>query len=363
MITFKWLFNLVQFFTLGGGPSGGGGSQTSTTYSSNLPEYAKPYYTELLKQTGKNVFSTDQSGNVTGVKPYTPYTGERTAGFTDLQNQAQGEIGAMGTPNGFNQAANGMNAAQMMGFGSGAQGLGSALAYRPQQVGTDMFGQAAADYYSNPYQQNVTNTALREARLQGDLNKQKGMLGSIGRGTFGGARQALLQAEQERGTQQGMNDIQYKGMADAYNNAQSQFNADQTRGLQAQQANQTAMGQAAGINKDIGIAGLGAGLDASKAQGALSATQQTADLERLKAQATTGAEQQALQQKIDDLAYQTSMEARDWQQKQLEFYSNILRGNAGALGSTQVQYNPAPSAASQIGGLGIAGLGLYNAIK
>jgi hypothetical protein len=30
------------------------------------------------------------------------------------------------------------------------------------------------------------------------------------------------------------------------------------------------------------------------------------------------------------------------------------------LGSTQVQYAPAPSLASQIGGLGLAGLGLYN---
>jgi FlaG/FlaF family flagellin (archaellin) len=26
---------------------------TSTSYSTNLPEYAKPYYEELLKQTGK----------------------------------------------------------------------------------------------------------------------------------------------------------------------------------------------------------------------------------------------------------------------------------------------------------------------
>ena len=44
----------------------------------------------------------------------------------------------------------------------------------------------------------------------------------------------------------------------------------------------------------------------------------------------------------------------------LEYQSNILRGTAGALGSTQTQYAPAPSMASQIGGLGLAGLGLYN---
>ena len=44
----------------------------------------------------------------------------------------------------------------------------------------------------------------------------------------------------------------------------------------------------------------------------------------------------------------------------LEYQSNILRGTAGALGSTRTQYTPQPSMASQIGGLGLAGLGLYN---
>jgi len=43
--------------------------------------------------------------------------------------------------------------------------------------------------------------------------------------------------------------------------------------------------------------------------------------------------------------------------------SDILRGNAGALGSTDVQYAAAPSLASQIGG-GVAGIaGLYGALS
>jgi hypothetical protein len=32
----------------GGGSGGGNSTTTGTTYSSNLPEYAKPYYEELL---------------------------------------------------------------------------------------------------------------------------------------------------------------------------------------------------------------------------------------------------------------------------------------------------------------------------
>ena len=119
---------------------------------------------------------------------------------------------------------------------------------------------------------------------------------------------------------------------------------------------------AAQLAGQIGTTGLSTSIDAAAKQAAAAAAQQTSDLERMKAQAASEQEKQALQQKIDDLSYQTAMEARDWQQKQLEFYSNILRGNAGALGSTQVAYTPAPTTASQLASLGLAGLGLYSAL-
>jgi len=73
----------------GGGDSGGGGNQTSTSYSTNLPEYAQPYYQELLKQTGKEVFTTDPSGNVTGMKPGSQLPQQTIAGFNPLQTQTQ----------------------------------------------------------------------------------------------------------------------------------------------------------------------------------------------------------------------------------------------------------------------------------
>ena len=57
------------------------------------------------------------------------------------------------------------------------------------------------------------------------------------------------------------------------------------------------------------------------------------------------------------------MERENAAKRNIEFQSNILRGTAGALGSTQTQYTPAPNLASQITGMGVAGLGLYNALK
>jgi hypothetical protein len=486
---FNWVQNLVESFTFYGS-SGGGGTQTS--YSTNLPEFARPYYEELLNQTGKQVYNVDETGKVIGMKSYQPYEGQRLQGFTEGQKAIQQEVAGLQTPGQFGQATAGLATGQNLGFGAAGAGLNQAFGYQPQTirsqtisapslqnysmsaaqgsynpnlqsyqmgpaqnvsamgVGTQNFGQGAADYYMSPFAQAAIDPALREARLQGDLQKQAGMMGSIGRGTFGGARQALLQAEQERGTQRTMGDIQATGMEKAYQNAQAQFQADQARQLQAQQANQqaglqaqlanqqaglttgqqnlqallgvqqlgaqigsqfglanltnaqqanvqnlaaqlqtqglsaeqamkaalanqqsdlqaqqlTQQGQqfAAGLGKDIGLAGLTAGLQGSQAMGQLGTAEQAANLDRLRAQSASAGEEQALKQKELDLAYQTEMEKRNYEKQQLEYLSNILRGNAGALGSTQTQYTPAPSIASQVGGLGLAGLGLYKAL-
>ena len=353
----------LGFILWGKGGGGGGGPTTQTSYSTNLPEYAKPYYEELLKQTGKQVYQTDAKGNVTGVKPYTQYGGEQIAGFTPQQLAVQQQVGGMQTPTGFNQALGGLNVGQYTGYGAAGQGLGQAFGYTPQAINAQMFSPAAAQYYQSPYQQNVTDIALREARRQGDIAKQQGALGAIGRGTFGGGRQALLQAEGERNVQQNLGDIQARGSQAAYENAQKQFLADQANRMQAQQLTQQGQQYAAGLGKDVGLAGLQAGIDTSKGLAATAASQQIADLERLKAQAASAGEQQAMQQKINDLKYQVFQEEKNYQKNQLEYLSAILRGNAGALGSTQVQYSPAPSVASQIGGLGLAGLGLYQALK
>ena len=425
---FNWVQNLVESFTFyGSGGGSGGGTTQSTSYSTNLPEYAQPYYQELMKQTGKSVYTTDAAGNVTGVNPMPTYTGERVAGFNPEQTATQNAVMAMQQPGGFNQATTGLTGAQGTSGAAAQIGLSKALNYTPSQIAAQSinaptlqqyqmgpveratnqyFSPAAAAYYGDPYQQGVTNIALREASLQGAKDRQAGMLGSIGRGTFGGARQALMQAEQQRGLNQNLGDIQAKGSQAGYENAQKAFLADQANrmaaqqlnvqtgltsaqqnlaaqlqtqglsadeamkaalanqqtGLQAQTANQQAQLQAAQLAGQTGIAGLTSSIDAAKAQAATAAATQTAELERLKAQAATGAEKQALQQKIDDLKYQTFQEQQNYQKQQLEYLSNILRGNASALGSSQVQYTPTPSTISQIGGLGLAGLGLAKAL-
>jgi len=363
----------------GGGGGGGSQNSTNTTYSTNLPEYAQPFYEELLKQSGKQIYQTDASGNVTGVKPYVGYTGERLAGFTPEQKAAQTEIAGMTTPGGFGTAAGTLGTVGAQAGTAATRGLGTAYGYTPgtftpATISTGTFDAAAAKKYMDPYTQQVIDIEKREAKRQADIAKAGASMGAIGRGTFGGGRQALLQAEADRNTQQVLADIQARGGQRAYEQALAAFQADQNRGLQAQQADVAAKlagaefgekGQQyqAQLGRDIGIAGLTTGLETGVKTAAVAAQEQISNLERLKAQATSGAEKQLLQQQIDNVKYQQFMEEQDYQKKLLEYQSNILRGTAGALGSTQVTYAPAPSLASQIGG-GIAGLaGLYGALS
>ena len=200
---------------------------------------------------------------------------------------------------------------------------------------------------NNEQQANVQNLAA-QLQTQG-LNAQQALQAALANQQAGlTAGQANLQA---------LLGVQQLGSGQSLE-AQK---ANQAAGLQAAQLNQQAQQYAAGLGKDLGLAGLSAGIDTSKALGAMGTEQQNADLARLQAQVAAGEREQAQLQGESDTAYQNRMAALNYQKQQLQFYSDILRGNAGALGSTAVQYAPAPSAASQLGGLGLGALGLAKA--
>jgi len=358
-----------------GGGSGGGGTTKSTT--TNLPEYAQPFYEELLKQSGKQTYTTDAQGNVTGVQEFTPYTGDRIVGFSPQQQAVQQGVMGLQTPGQFGAASTALGNVNTLGTSAAAQGLTGALGYTPgttetlrMEAPTNVPSFTYGGAETNPYTSAVTEEAIKEARRQGDITANKFAMQSIGKGTFGGGREALMTGENNARTNALIADLRAKGNEAAFKNAQEQFEKDRAaninvggQNLQAEMQRRQ-MEQAGGqfgakLQADLGIGGLGAGIQAGQAQGQLGRNEQMANLERLKAQAATAGQQQALDQEIANLAYQQFKEEQDYERQLLEYQSNILRGTAGALGSTQVSYAPRPSLASQIGGLGIAGLGLY----
>ena len=58
------------------GKGGGGPTQTtSTSNTSNIPEYAQPYVETMLGATQKQLYKTDDSGGITGFQPYKAFGG------------------------------------------------------------------------------------------------------------------------------------------------------------------------------------------------------------------------------------------------------------------------------------------------
>lgn len=141
----------------GGGKGGGGGGtqqSTGTTYTTNIPEYARPYVDTMLGATQKQLFTMngekaatyDAEGNeitpyqaggneITGFKPYQPYStnvNDYVAGFSPLQQQAMQATGQLQLPNQIGMASNlaGTAGMQSLGASNRASALGSeALGY------------------------------------------------------------------------------------------------------------------------------------------------------------------------------------------------------------------------------------------
>ena len=84
---------------MGGGSSGGGGGapQQSTSYQTNVPEYAKPYVETMLGAAQKQAYKYDDAGNIVGFQPYIPY-GATVGPGGQITNTAQEQAAAAVAP-------------------------------------------------------------------------------------------------------------------------------------------------------------------------------------------------------------------------------------------------------------------------
>lgn len=358
----------IKLYDMGGG---GNQPQQSTTYTTNLPEYAKPYYTGMLERSE----ALTQEG-------YQPYTGQRIAGFTPQQQASFQETLGMQTPEQFGQAAGATQSAMQSALGT-QYGPGQFNVYNvaPERAGAAAFDQSTAAQYMSPFQQNITDIAKRNAALDALKIQQATNLGAARTGTYGGARQLIGQTEREKALMQNLSDIQMKGSQAAFENAQQQFERDQARRMAAQQLNiqsglqadlatqqqmmeaQRAAEQSRQFGQTTGLEGLRLGLAGAQQLGQLGTQQQAAELQRQQAQqAVAGAEQQLQQRRLDQ-AYQDFLSQREFPYRQLEFYNAMLRGLPVQANTTSTQYQAPPTLGQQAIGYGIPALALTKAFS
>jgi thiamine monophosphate synthase len=262
------------------GGGGGGGPTQSTSYQTNIPEYAEPYASEVF---GKAQALTDTSQN-----PFPQYGGERTAGFSPLQQQAftgvqqaqpSGALSAgidvsanVAQQAGQYQGYNPLQAQQMYQAPEYQQmGLNYLMTQAPQlqqfgmgpaeRVRTGSFAQpGTAEAYMSPYMQNVVDVQQREARRASQIAAQEQAAGATSRGALGGSRDAIMRAERERNLGIQLGDIQAQGLQSAFQQAQQGYQTDAARRLQAALANQQAGLTVGGQNLSaaLGVQQLGA---------------------------------------------------------------------------------------------------------
>jgi hypothetical protein len=314
----------------GGGSSGGGGG----TQIQELPEWARPYAKDTLEK-----------GAALTEKPYQTYGGDRFAGFSPMQQQAQ-------------QGAANMQTNQGTGAGLGVAGAaalgGLNQDYNGMMARSQNFGGRSAAQYMNPYVEQAMQPQLREAERSSAIQGQQNQAKAVGQGAFGGSRSGLVEAERQRNLAMQQGDIRSQGLNTAYNNAQNQFNADQNRGLQAQQMN---IGQQQ-FGANLGLQGLNTALQGANTLGQLGGQQFQQGMDINKLQNAYGGQQQALQQQGLSQAYEDFQNQNNYGYKQLGFMSDLIRGlPLGQQTATQM-YAPNPSAAQNVAALGAGAYGL-----
>ena len=370
MFKFTDLFNFLMGprLHLGGGGGGQAAPTQTTVANTNIPEYARPYVETMLGTTQQQLYNyeTDPTTGqkfATSIKGYTPFSEDPTkyfAGFSPMQEQSFKGAANLGTSPQLDTASGLAGLAGQRAMGTGYD----PTKFTAQQVGTQDYTGQNVSQYMNPYMQNVVDIQQREAQRQADIAGTQRAAQAVRSGAFGGSRAGVMEAEAARNLATQKGDIQAQGQQAAFQNAQQQFNAQQQANLQAQLANQGAGLQAQQMGEQsrqygagLGLQGLQTGLQAAGQLGQLGQTQYGQQLGNINLQNQLGAQQQAQQQGILNQQIQNYAMAQQYPQQQLAFMSNMLRG-LPLQSTTTNMYQAAPSAVSQLAGLGMAGYGL-----
>jgi len=321
------------------GGDGGGGSAPAPTQSNvvntNIPEYAQPYVENMLGATQEQLFNVNPDGSLGSLKPYTPYSttmSDYVAGFSPLQKTAQTKAAGLTLPGQFGAgtALAGASGSGSLGTAATASGAGAdyaRMAKSPSELSA----------YMNPYISDILKPQLAEAARQYGITGAQEQSRATAANAFGGSREALMAAENERNKNTAMNQIIGQGYNTAYQQAlgQQQFGAN--LGLQGQQTALTGLGQAGQAGATLGQLGSS---ELGAQQGIINAQNQI------------GQQQQAQEQQKVNQAIQNYATAQQYPLMELGTMSNMLRGLPMQASTTQ-QYQAAPSALTQ--GIGIAG--------
>jgi hypothetical protein len=273
--------------------------------------------------TGPSTFTQPYVQDVLGKgqallnNPAPQYTGQLTAGTSDLQNKAWQGLSNLTLPSTMTTAGT-----NLLDLGNQAAGT----SYNP--VGS-AFDANAAQQYMNPYLRASLDPQLEEARRQSQITQLGNAAKATQAGAYGGSRQALMDTETQRNLGTNLAAITGQGYNTAYDKATAQFNADQARRIQEAQ-----------YGTDVGLKGLSQAATANQAAGNVGTQQAQYGLQNLTALGAAGNTQQAQNQAGLNALYNQYLEQRNYPGTLLANQANLIKGIGGSTAST---FNAKPS--------------------
>ena len=285
---------------------GGGGTQTVVN-KTELPEW--------VQEAGRRNLAA--AYEVSRTMPG-PYEGQRVAAMTP------GQVGTIGTiANNYAMAQPAFAYAQQMAAQAGQ--------YQPERVQAGSLAQTSLDPYMNPYTQNVLQTSLDTLNQQRLMGLNQASDAAIKARAFGGSRQAIQEAVVNAAAQQQAGQLAAQLMSQNFAQAQAAAQGDIQRQMAAQQLNQAA-----------GLQGAGLGITGAQALGGLAGAGQ----------------QNFLQGAASALAAQEAIQA---QQLNLPIQALGLT----PYGGTSTQTSSGGSGSPLLTGLGAAstGIGILSGLK
>lgn len=289
-------------------------STPTTSTQTSVGASAQPYATDLLAK-----------GQAQVNNPAPAYTGQLTSGASDIQNQAWQGLSNLTLPSNLTTAGG-----NLLDIGQQAQNVNY------NAVGSG-FGADQAQQYMNPYLQNSLQPALQEVQRQYGITGTQQQGDATKAGAFGGSREAIMAAENERNKNTAMNQMIGQGYNTAYTNAQQQFNADQARKVQEAQ-----------YGTDTGLKALSQAASANQGAANAGAQQAQYGLQNLQALGTAGNTQQAQNQAGLNALYNQYLDQRTQPWTNMANQANLVK----ALGGTNVNtFGAKQSGLQQLAGL------------
>ena len=197
------------------------GQSFSSGMGGNTNNYGGPGGPAVMPQQGGTLtpYSGGRPTDVTGGD----YTGGKGFNPATMQSNLSGAPTATGAmPNLTQQQTDSALNASYTGQTNAPQGIAGLQA--PQ---ASMQPSNIAQSYMNPYLQSVLDPQMAELRRQNDITNMNTNAKMTQAGGYGGGRQAIMNAENNRNLMQEMNKTVGQGYASAYDKAMGQFNTEQ----------------------------------------------------------------------------------------------------------------------------------------